>query len=68
MQTHVQLLVVAFLVTPVAAFFFARDYVFDVLFFWMLGYTATGWIPVYPEEKKEFYARYRQWAAEVSRP
>ena len=53
--------------TPVTAFFLARDYVFDVLFFWMLGYTATGWIPVYPEEKKEFYARYRQWAAEVSR-
>ncbi len=68
MQVHVQLLVLAFLVTPVTAFFFARDYVFDVLFFWMLGYTATGWIPVYPEERKEFYARYRQWAAEVSRP
>jgi phosphatidylserine synthase len=68
MQTHVQLLVFGFLVTPVAAFLVAPAYVFDVLFFWMLGYTATGWIPVYPEEKKEFYARYRQWTSDVSRP
>ena len=52
--------------TPVAAFFFAPNYVFDVLFFWMLGYTATGWIPIYPEEKRAFYARYRAWAKEVS--
>ena len=66
-QTHVQLLVFGFLVTPMAAFFIAPAYVFDVLFFWMFGYTCTGWIPVYPEEKKEFYAKYRQWAAEVSR-
>jgi phosphatidylserine synthase len=66
MQTHVQLLVFAFLVTPVAAFFIAPNYVFDVLFFWMFGYTATGWIPIYPEEKRAFYARYRAWAKEVS--
>jgi CDP-diacylglycerol--serine O-phosphatidyltransferase len=66
MQTHVQILSVGFLVTPLAAFFFAREYVFDVLFFWMLGYTATAWIPIYPEEKRAFYARYRAWAKEVS--
>jgi len=67
MQLHVQLLSFGFLVTPVAAFFFARNYVFDVLFFWMLGYTVTGWIPIYPEEKRAFYARYRAWASEVTR-
>ncbi|HVV51441.1 MAG TPA: CDP-alcohol phosphatidyltransferase family protein [Polyangia bacterium] len=66
MQTHVQILSVGFLVTPLAAFFLARAYVFDVLFFWMLGYTVTGWIPIYPEEKRAFYARYRAWAKEVS--
>jgi CDP-diacylglycerol--serine O-phosphatidyltransferase len=66
MQTHVQLLVFGFLVTPVAAFFVAPAYVFDVLFFWMLGYTATAWIPIYPEEKRAFYARYREWAKEVT--
>lgn len=66
MQTHVQILALLFLVTPLAAFFLAREYVFDVLFFWMLGYAATAWIPIYPDEKKAFYARYRAWAKEVS--
>jgi CDP-diacylglycerol---serine O-phosphatidyltransferase len=66
MQTHVQLLVFSFLVTPVAAFFVAPRYVFDVLFFWMLGYTAGGWIPIYPAEKQAFYARYRAWTKEVT--
>jgi CDP-diacylglycerol---serine O-phosphatidyltransferase len=66
MQTHVKILVIVFLVTPAAAFVFARHYTFDVLFFWTLGYAATAWIPIYPHEKKAFYARYRQWAAEIA--
>jgi len=66
MQTHVKLLSLAFLASSVGALVFAREYVFDVLFFWMLGYTATAWIPIYPEEKRAFYARYRAWAKEVS--
>jgi CDP-diacylglycerol--serine O-phosphatidyltransferase len=67
MQAHVQLLALGFLLTPVTAFFVARQYVFDVLFFWMLGYAATAWIPIYPPEKRAFYARYRAWAEEVKR-
>jgi CDP-diacylglycerol---serine O-phosphatidyltransferase len=66
MQMHVQLLVFSFLVTPIATFFVAPKYAFDVLFFWMLGYTAAGWVPIYPDEKRAFYARYRVWAKEVS--
>ncbi|HVZ86027.1 MAG TPA: CDP-alcohol phosphatidyltransferase family protein [Polyangia bacterium] len=66
MQTYVKLLSFGFVVTPVAAVFVARDYVFDVLFFWMFGYVLTAWIPIYPEEKRAFYARYRQWAREVA--
>ncbi len=67
MQGYVQFLVFSFLVTPVTAFFVAPRYTFDVLFFWMLGYASTAWIPIYPEEKRAFYARYREWAQEVSR-
>jgi len=67
MQWYVRMVVAGFLVTPLAAVFLARTYVFDVFFFWMLGYAATAWIPIYPEEKRAFYARYRQWAQEVSR-
>lgn len=67
MQGYVRMLVIGFLGTTVGAFFFAPRYVFDVMFFWMLGYASTAWIPIYPEEKRAFYARYREWAKEVSR-
>ncbi len=67
MQTHVKLLVIAALVSSVAAFVVARDHTFDIFFFWMFGYAATGWIPLHPDERKRFFARYREWAAEVSR-
>ena len=66
MQTHVKILAIGFLVTPTAAFLLARQYTFDVLFVWTFGYAATAWIPIYPHEKKAFYARYRQWMTEVS--
>ncbi|HXU06906.1 MAG TPA: CDP-alcohol phosphatidyltransferase family protein [Polyangia bacterium] len=66
MQTHVKILVIGFLVTPTAAFLFARQYTFDVLFVWTFGYAALAWIPIYPHEKKAFFARYRQWTTEVS--
>ncbi len=66
MQTHVKLLVIGFLVTPTAAFLFARAYTFDVLFVWTFGYAATAWIPIYPDEKKAFFERYRRWTTEVS--
>jgi len=67
MQWYVRMVVIGFLVTPTAAFILARPYTFDVLFFWLFGYAATAWIPIYPEEKRAFFARYRAWAAEVSR-
>jgi CDP-diacylglycerol--serine O-phosphatidyltransferase len=66
MQSPVQFLVFAFLVLPVAAFFFARAYVFDILFVFMFGYAALAWLPIYPHERKAFYARYREWTKEVS--
>jgi CDP-diacylglycerol--serine O-phosphatidyltransferase len=66
MQTYVQFLVVGFLVTPLAAIFLARAYVFDVLFVWMAGYSAFAWLPIYPQEKRAFYTRYREWASEVT--
>jgi len=67
MQTYVKLLIVGFLATPVLAFVISPDYVFDVLFFWTYGYAGTAWFPIYPDEKKAFFARYREWAKEVSK-
>jgi phosphatidylserine synthase len=68
MQGYVKVAALGFLVTPTAAFILARPYTFDVLFFWLFGYAATAWIPLHPEERRAFFARYRVWAAEVSRP
>jgi phosphatidylserine synthase len=68
MQWYVKVVSVLFLVTPVAAFFVARNHTFDILFFWLIGYALTAWIPLRPDERKRFFKRYREWAAEVSRP
>lgn len=65
MQTHVKILVALFLVTPAIAFFVARDFTFDVVFVWTLGYALLAWVPLRPEERRSFFVRYRQWAVEV---
>lgn len=67
MQTWVKVFVVAFLVTPVLALFVATDFTFDILFVWMFGYAALAWLPLHKDERAAFFARYREWAAEVSR-
>jgi CDP-diacylglycerol---serine O-phosphatidyltransferase len=67
MQTWVKVLVLAFFVTPVAFFFVARTYTFDILFLWMGGYAALGWLPLSADERRAFFERYRAWAAEISK-
>jgi CDP-diacylglycerol--serine O-phosphatidyltransferase len=66
MQTFVKVLVIGFLVLPTATLLIARQYTFDVLFVFTLGYAAFAWIPIYPHEKKAFFRRYREWTTEVS--
>jgi phosphatidylserine synthase len=66
MQTHVKVMVIGFLVLPAATVFLARQYAFDVLFVFTFAYAAFAWIPIYPHEKKAFFARYREWSTEVS--
>ena len=67
MQTYVKILVVLFLVMPSVVFVVAREFTFDVVFFYMAGYALTAWIPLRRDERQRFFTRYRQWAAEVSR-
>jgi phosphatidylserine synthase len=67
MQTYVKVFVAAFLVTPAVAFVVARQYTFDVLFIWTFGYALFAWVPLHRDERKAFSARYRRWAAEVSK-
>jgi len=65
---YVKLAGAGFLLTPAATFFIARDHTFDVVFLWLVGYAATAWIPLDPAERRTFFARYRAWTVEVSRP
>jgi phosphatidylserine synthase len=66
MQGWVKVLVVSFLVTPIAVFVFARPYTFDVMLVYALGYVTLGWLPLRPEERKAFYAEYRRWSRQVA--
>jgi phosphatidylserine synthase len=66
MQWWVKPLVASFLVSPIVAFFVARDYTFDVMLAHSMAYVAAGWLPVLPDERRAFYAEYRRWAHEVA--
>jgi phosphatidylserine synthase len=67
LPVYAKFLVGLFIVTPVAFFAFDRSYAFDVFFFWIAGYAATGWFPVGREGRRRFYVEYRRWAAEIAR-
>lgn len=65
MQIYVKLLVLTFLAAPLVLFVFAREFVYDALFVYTFGYALTGWIPLSPDERREFWTEYRRWAREV---
>jgi len=58
---YVQALVAGFLVSTGYALLFHRAILFDVLTFWMVGYSLTGWLSLTREER----ARYRRVVAEA---
>jgi phosphatidylserine synthase len=66
MQGWVKVLVVSFLIAPIAVFFVARPFTFDVMLVYALGYVALGWLPLLPEERKAFFAEYRRWSQQVA--
>ena len=54
-----------FALSPFVLFAFARQFVFDWIFFCTMLYSLTAWIPVTRDERKQFYAEYRRWQAAV---
>ena len=66
MQPYVKVFVALTIVTPILAALVIPAYAFDVFFFWMLGFAATGWVPVSRGERREFYAEYRRWSARIA--
>ena len=65
LKFYVKMLILGFFSTTIASLLFFREYVFDVTFFWLVGYMVTSWIPLEPEERRAFFARAREWAVEV---
>jgi len=67
LKPYVKMLVFSFFATTIITLIFFRDFVFDVTFFWLMGYTVTSWIPMEPQERRAFFARAKEWAEEVRR-
>jgi phosphatidylserine synthase len=63
---HLKVFVALFFVLPVVVLIVDRSYAFDVFFFFVAGYAATGWVPIGRDERRRFYVEYRRWAAEVA--
>lgn len=66
MQWYVKAVVIPFLLALLVMLLVGRHHIFDLLFAGMLWFVAFGWFPVHPEERREFYAEYRRWSAELA--
>lgn len=51
---YVNALVWAFLLSPIVILVLNRDFFFDVLFFWMAGYSLGAWMSLDPPERVKF--------------
>ncbi len=66
MQGYVKFFVIAFLAVPLLMIVFAREFVYDVLFFITFGYALAAWIPLSPQERREYWTEYKRWSNEVA--
>jgi CDP-diacylglycerol---serine O-phosphatidyltransferase len=65
-QGYVKPFVAGFLLIPPVMIVFAPAFVFDVLFVITFGYAMTAWIPIQPNERREFWAEYKRWSSVVA--
>ncbi len=66
MQGYVKFFVFLFLLSPPVMVFVAPQFVYDFIFFITFGYALSAWIPLYPQERREFWAEYKRWSREVA--
>jgi len=66
MQPYVRLGVAIFLLSTPVLFVVARRFTFDALFACMAGFALIGWIPVRPDERRDFFVEYRRWSSELA--
>jgi phosphatidylserine synthase len=51
---YVRALIGLFFLTTLIVLAFAPHFFFDIVFFWMFGYSATGWMSLTVEERKKY--------------
>jgi phosphatidylserine synthase len=66
MQPYVKFFVILFLAVPPLMILFAREFVYDVIFFITFGYALAAWIPLRPEERRAYWTEYKRWSTEVA--
>ncbi|MEZ4403370.1 MAG: CDP-alcohol phosphatidyltransferase family protein [Kofleriaceae bacterium] len=57
---HVRFFIALFFVTTIGVLAWRPAYVFDVLFFWMFGYSTTSWLSLTRAERAAYYAKVRE--------
>jgi phosphatidylserine synthase len=65
LKPWVKYFIFAFFSMTIVALALLPQYVFDVTLLWLIAYSTTSWLEMEPEERREFFARARQWSAEV---
>ncbi|HUH03012.1 MAG TPA: hypothetical protein VML75_13540, partial [Kofleriaceae bacterium] len=66
LQGYVKVLVLMFLAVPPVMVFAAPEFVYDVLFFITFGYAMGAWIPIQPDERRDFWREYKRWSHVVA--
>ncbi|PZS19859.1 MAG: hypothetical protein DLM54_06325, partial [Acidimicrobiales bacterium] len=66
LQWYLKVILAVFVASFPVTFLFARDWFFDVLLLWAVGYATTGWFGVRPDERRRFYDEYRRWSVEAA--
>ena len=63
---YVKVAVAVFFVGLPVLFVVARRHTFDLLLAGMVVFALTGWVPLQRGERRDFYAEYRRWSAELA--
>lgn len=66
LQGYVKILVLMFLAVPPVMVFAAPEFVYDVLFFITFGYAMGAWIPIRPDERRDYWREYKRWSHVVA--
>ncbi len=65
MQGYVKFAVALFLLGPPILIFTYPEFVWDYVATGLLMYALFAWLPIHPEERKDFWLEYKRWIGEL---